>query len=139
LPETTRQELAAARSSLDSSVTAVIWGVLFAMSAPVAALVGSPDNPYLPPLVGLTTGIGVAAAATVWWVPNRAIVFADLLDSAFDLYRFSLYEQTRWPSPTAPESEQEAGDALTKYLWRGAATAAATFMHDEKGDGGDKS
>lgn len=137
LPETTRQELAAARSSLDSSVTAVIWGVLFAMSAPVAALVGSPDNPYLPPLVGLTTGIGVAAAATVWWVPNRAIVFADLLDSAFDLYRFSLYEQTRWPPPTAPESEQEAGEALTQYLWRGSATADTTFVHHKKGDGGD--
>ncbi|PWH18340.1 MAG: hypothetical protein DDG60_00680 [Anaerolineae bacterium] len=48
-----------------------------------------------------------------------AMTYADLIESAFDLYRFSLYDALGWPRPTDSQSEPEQGKALTEFLWRG--------------------
>lgn len=133
LPDTARQELAAARISLDSSVAAVVWGLLFAVAAPLAATIADPVAPLLPGLLGMAAGVGVAAAAWVWWVPARAIVFGDLLDSAFDLYRFSLYEQVRWTLPANPSAETATGTGLTQHLWRGSRATHPAFTHTKQG------
>lgn len=127
LPDTTRQELAAARGALDSAVAAVVWGLLFSAAVPLMVGLGRPAHWLLPGLVGVTVGAGTAAAAWVWWVPQRAMVFADLLDSAFDLHRFTLYEQLRWPLPANAVDEHQSGEALTKYLWLGSRSALPTF------------
>jgi hypothetical protein len=105
LPDSAREELAAARSSLDASVAAAIWGTAFVAFMPLTTWA----------LVGLT----VPVAAVLLWVPACAEVFADLLESAVELYRFSLYQQLRWPLPKNPAAERERGEALTKYLESG--------------------
>ncbi|MEX5258304.1 hypothetical protein, partial [Kocuria arenosa] len=45
--------------------------------------------------------------------------FADLVETAYDLYRGRLYQQLRWPLPTTPAEEHDHGKALTQYLVRG--------------------
>jgi hypothetical protein len=114
LPDSSRQELLAARGALDSAVAAVIWGVLFC-----AFTIWTP--------FALLAGLAVATAAVVFWVPNRAEVFGDLLEAAYDLYRTALYQQLRWPPPTDPKQEHSEGRQLTSYLWRGSDDPAPTF------------
>jgi hypothetical protein len=114
LPDSVREELAAARAGLDSAVSAVVWGLLFCLFAfwtPCALL------------IGLLVAIGAAA----FWVPSRAETFGDLMEAAYDLYRISLYQQLRWPLPQGPDDEVATGKALTEYLWRGTATPAQVF------------
>ena len=51
---------------------------------------------------------------------QAAMAYADLLESAFDLYRWELYKAARWPLPEASgEAEIAAGQRLTEFLWRG--------------------
>jgi hypothetical protein len=106
MPDGTRQELAAVRTALDDAAAAVIWGLAFCLFTPLAWW-------------ALPTGLVVAMAAAVWWVPDRAETFADLIDAVYDLHRIALYEQLRWPLPDTPEQERTAGDQITQYLWRG--------------------
>jgi hypothetical protein len=113
-----RQQLGAARASLDSSVAAVIWGIAFCAFVPLAWW-------------AVPAGIGVAAAAWLWWVPSRAEVFADLVDATFDLYRSSLYRQLSWPLPTNPVDEHTSGRDLTKYVLRGSDACVPEFTAPE--------
>jgi hypothetical protein len=114
LPDSSRQELLAARGALDSAVAAAIWGVLFCVFT------------FWTPLA-ILAGVAVAAAAVVFWVPTRAEVFGDLLEAAYDLHRTALYQQLRWPPPTDPRQERSEGAKLTTYLWRGTDDPAPVF------------
>jgi hypothetical protein len=115
LPDQARQELAAGRMALETSVGSMLWGALFLIFTPWAPLAAP-------------AGLAVAIAAFLLWIPARAEVFADLLESAFDLYRGNLYRQLRWPLPTAPEDEPAEGRQLTSYLWRGSEAPAPIFV-----------
>ncbi len=106
LPEQARQELTGARASLNASVAALIWGTAFVGFTPLAWWAAP-------------AGLVVAGFGVVWWVPNRAEVFADLVEAAYDLYRAELYRQLRWPLPANPADEQHRGQELTRYLVRG--------------------
>ena len=114
LPDSSRQELLTARTALDSAVGAVIWGLLFCVYA-----VWTP--------FAILAGLAVAIAAVAFWVPNRAEVFGDLLEAAYDLHRIALYQQLRWPPPADPMDEHSRGESLTEYLWRGGNDPSPTF------------
>ncbi len=140
MPEASRTELGTARAALDSAVAAVIWGLLFAILIPAALLVagvtgsGGPA-PVAAAVGGAVVGLLVARSAVRWWVPARAEVFGDLLDSAFDLHRCALYQQLRWPLPENPHQEtgeHGTGAALTQYLWRGSDDTAPHFTPTTK-------
>jgi hypothetical protein len=45
--------------------------------------------------------------------------YSELLRTAFDLHRFSLYQALHLPLPTFPDSEVLQGKALSLYLKRG--------------------
>ena len=106
LPESARAELTASRRSLDGATVTCLWGVLFVLFTPLAWWAA-------------VIGIAVAAAVYRFWLPWRAVAFADLLDAAFDLYRTLLYQQLRWPFPVSPKAERAIGAQLSVYLWRG--------------------
>lgn len=127
LPEATRLELATARGSLDQAVAGVVWGLLFAAASPLAAAAGASTGWGLPALAGAAVGVGTATAAGLWWLPVRAMTFAVLLDASFDLHRFTLYEQLRWPLPATPGQEPQTGAALTAFLWRGSHATQPRF------------
>jgi hypothetical protein len=114
LPETTRHDLLAARAALDSAATAAVWGLLFCVFAPFT-------------LWAVPVGLAAATIAVVLVVPARAQVFGDLVEAAYDQHRTVLYTQLRWPLPTNPHEEKEAGQRLTAYLWRGSDDTAPTF------------
>jgi len=52
---------------------------------------------------------------------DTASLYADLIRSVFDLYRFRLYEAMKWPLPENPAQEKAYGEKLTRYLFRGTA------------------
>jgi hypothetical protein len=114
LPDATRDELVAARAALDSSVAATVWGVLFCGFAIWTVL-------------AIPLGLVVAVSAVAVWTPGRAETFADLVESAYDLYRTDLYKQLRWPPPTNPAQEHVQGQLLTSYLWRGSDDPGPSF------------
>lgn len=106
LPDTARAELEASRRSLDLATSACVWGVLFLAFTPLAWWAA-------------VVGAGAAALSCRFWLRSRAEVFADLLDSVFDLYRARLYTELRRTLPTNAAEEVKAGELLTSYLWRG--------------------
>jgi len=106
LPEDARQEIAAARESLDRLAEAWGWGLCFLVWAfwqPWAVLVA---------LLWMLLAASLARAL--------ARTFAVLVQSAFDLYRWRLYEALHFPAPQEKgAAEVEAGQALTRYIQRG--------------------
>ncbi|MEU8777323.1 hypothetical protein [Streptomyces sp. NPDC048606] len=114
LPEEDRLALAEARAALDRSVATVIWGLGF--------VAFGYWNPWAIPI-----GLLLALATHRWWLPGRAVVYADLLEAGVDLHRHLLYRRLRWPVPTDPDDERRAGARLTTYLVRGLAGTDPTF------------
>jgi hypothetical protein len=106
LPDSTRQEVTAARTALDSAVAASIWGILFLLFLPWTVL-------------ALPIGLAVSAVAVLAWIPNRAELFGQLVVAAFDVHRTALYQQLRWPLPVSPQDEHLQGRRLSTYLQKG--------------------
>ena len=106
LPEAVRHDLSAARQALMQCVELWAWGLLFllwAVFSPWALLVGLI-------WMGLAYALGLQAA----------MGYADLIESAFDLHRWELYQAARWALPErSGEEEERLGKALTEFLWRG--------------------
>jgi hypothetical protein len=120
LPDGTRGELSQARSALDAAVAALIWGVLF---------FGFVALDWWAAFVAIT----VVLAMYLYWIPNRAAVFADLLESTFDVHRGLLYRSLRWPLPENPGGERACGEQVTTYLLRGLDGDMPTFTSDTAG------
>ncbi|MEW6180995.1 MAG: hypothetical protein AB1522_13830 [Chloroflexota bacterium] len=47
-----------------------------------------------------------------------AAPYGDLIETAFDLYRFRLYDALGWARPPDSASEKAHGKALSEFLWR---------------------
>ncbi len=115
LPEEVKKELSEARASLDSAARTLLWGVLFLVWTIWA---------WWALLVGL-----IIAIWAYQWALNAAEVYGDLLESTFDLHRFSLYDMLRWPPPENSVVEKEEGTKLTRYLFRGILASPVTFKN----------
>ncbi len=115
MPDVARQEISAARGALSSSVTVIVWAVLF--------LAFIPWNPW-----AALAGLAVATATVLVWIPARAAGFANLVEAAFDLYRQDLYVRLRWPQPATPHDERRAGREVTRYLLRGSDATTPVFI-----------
>jgi hypothetical protein len=90
LPKETREILGAARQSLDKMVELWSWAIVISLGWMIIA--------YL---------LSVQAART----------YVDLIESAFDLHRWSLYESVRWDVPRCSGSEEIVlGKKLTEFL-----------------------
>jgi hypothetical protein len=106
LPEDARQEIAAARKSLDRLVEAWGWGLCF--------LVWAFWKPWAAPIAL------VWMLLAAWLARSPARTFAVLVQSAFDLYRWRLYEAMHFPAPEEKgDAEVATGEALTRYIQRG--------------------
>ena len=107
LPEVMRTDVSHARASLDRMVEIWIWGLLFLIWmiwTPWAALIS---------LAWMYISYGMALQA--------AMAYGDLLETAFDLHRLSLYDAIGWQRPPSIQEEKEQGAHLTEFLWRGTA------------------
>lgn len=118
LPENVRTDLANARSSLDRLAELWFWGMLFLLWA------------FLTPwavLVGLLWML-----MTYTMAHQSAMAYGDLLESAFDLYRFSLYDAIGWSRPKNTQEEKVLGAQLTEYLWRGTLPKPLTYKRKQE-------
>jgi hypothetical protein len=106
LPAETKTELVQARSALDNAARAWLWGALFVVWTPWTWL--ALPIAFIVPAFAYYTGI--LAAATL---------FGDLTVTAFDLYRFLLYDNLHLPRPCSPASERRDGLRVTRLLWEG--------------------
>ena len=98
LPDATRQELLAARASLDNTVTAAIWGLLFCAFTPFTAL-------------AIPIGLAVTTVAVTIVLPARAQVFGDLIEAAYDLHRSALYPPAPLAAARQPRSRNTSKDS----------------------------
>jgi hypothetical protein len=118
LSEETQTTLAEAREQLNASARLLVWGVLFVVWT-VWAWWAAP------------AAVAVTVAA-YWAMLSAAGVYGDLLRAAFDLHRFALYEQLRWPVPAGPDGEETHGQQLSEYLFRGTGGGGVKFTTPPK-------
>lgn len=104
LPDSVKTELTEARMTLNIGARIWLWSLLFLLWTPLAWW-------------AFPAGI-LSAYLAYRWLLNSAIIYGDLLESAFDLYRLELYKSLRWPLPNSPEEERQLGEQLTAYLWK---------------------
>jgi hypothetical protein len=114
MPENAQKEIVNARERLDAAVRLILWSLLFLLWSFWAWY-------WVIPLAVLGMAWGY------WQALNAAGLYGELLRSAFDLYRFVLYEALRWPLPSNPASEHQIGRQLTDYLWRGSDGKTPSF------------
>ena len=118
LPNEVKAELTEARAQLNAMVRVWIWSVLF-LGWGVWAWWAIP--------------VGVISAWLAYdWMLDAAVIYGDLLESTFDLYRTLLYKSLRWKLPKNPTEERKLGKGLTDYLWRGFTEPEPTFEESEK-------
>jgi hypothetical protein len=124
LPVDVRTELVRTRTTLDNAARGWLWGALFVVWTPwswwalaVAAVV---------PLLTYYGGILPAAGQ-----------FGELMVTAFDLYRFKLYDSLHLPRPASPVLERQLdGPRVNKLLWGGLDESGLDYVeppHDEGG------
>lgn len=106
IPNEARENMRANRESLMNKVELWAWGLLF--------------------LIWGFWSLWAVAIAIIWlilsvnWLHQSAIVYGNLLEAIFDLYRWKIYENVRWPVPEkSGNAELEVGKRLSEFLWRG--------------------
>lgn len=113
LPAHLREDLSAVRNRL--LTLAELWGM------GLLSLVWVVWSWWALPLALLWMWLAYLLALPV------AMTYADLIESAFDLYRFSLYDALGWPRPANSDEEAAKGQALTEFLWRGASESLVQY------------
>ena len=107
LPVDIRTELASSRAAVDNAIRGWLWGALF--------LVWTPWS-----LWALPIGLMVPTVLYYAGILPAARLFGALIDSAFDLHRFALYDALHLPRPSTPVLEREKdGPRLTEQLLGG--------------------
>ena len=106
LPENLRRDLTAIRENL--LVMAEVWGL------------------GMLSVIWVIWSWWALPVALVWMLGayrltlSIAMAYADMIESAFDLYRRDLYTAVDWPFPEEKgDAEIAAGKQLTEFLWRG--------------------
>lgn len=119
LPETAQSELTAVRQQLNRLAGWWSWGLLSLMWM------------YWLPWLGMVS--------VVWlWLVYRLMLpvarqYADLIEAAFDLYRWELYQHLHLPLPASSADEIAHGEEITALIWRGPPTKKTlTYEHPSK-------
>lgn len=105
LPECMRENLTSSRDVLNQQAELWLWGLLF--------LVWTTLNP----LVVLISLVWMCLAYRM--ALQTAAVYGDLVETAFDMHRFAIYDAMSWPRPIDSEEEKTKGIKLIEFLWRG--------------------
>lgn len=105
LPENVQKDLSDARQNLNDAIQIWLWGGLF--------LVWIYWTVWALPVALILMMIAYS------WALQAAKTYGKLLETAFDLYRFLLYQALRFPLPDDPKTEVAAGQNVTAYLLRG--------------------
>jgi hypothetical protein len=119
LPLEAQKDLSRSRQSLDDFVNLFVWGMLFLVWA------------WWWPWVILISAIWLLCAYT--FAVQCAMTYSDLIESAFDLYRFELYKAVHWSLPKkSGKDEVRIGKQLTEFLWRGTSEKPINFINPKE-------
>jgi hypothetical protein len=118
LPDGVQEDISAAREQLNAAARLCGWGVLFCVWVVWAWW-------------AVPAGLAVALLAYRGMILS-ALVYGELVRSAFDLHRFALYEHVRWAPPRWADDEVARGKRLTEYLFRGTTVGPLHFEHSNK-------
>lgn len=116
LPPLVRTEIAATRLELDRGVRACMWGALFIVWTPWLWWVAVPVAVLVPLAVYRFSMLAAAA------------LFAELVETAFDLHRMNLYDALNLPRPASTAEERHQGQRLTALLWHGRIEPSVAFV-----------
>lgn len=122
LPDSVRAEISEARNNLNLMARLWLWSLMFLLWTPIF-WIGLPIE-MRAVLMWVAQGWPIMLGScsmvlTYRWTIQVALVYGDLLESAFDLYRFYLYRALHWPLPSNPNEERSLGYKLTDFLWHG--------------------
>lgn len=104
LPKEVQQDIENAQERLYAATRVWAWGCLFIIWTPLAW--------WAAPIALATMHIAYMGIA------NALLGYGDFIRSAFDLYRFKLYDQLGFPRPPT-KGERHYGETLTMCLARG--------------------
>lgn len=119
LPECLKGDLTSSRAALNGRAELWLWGLLFLVWMalhPLAVLIS---------LAWMLLAYRLAMQA--------AEVYGDLVETAFDLHRFALYDALSWPRPLSSDKEMASGLRLTEFLWRGTYDRKIVYKTPVKG------
>jgi hypothetical protein len=119
LPKESQEAIGLARQKLDGLVELWTWGLLF--------------------LIWAFWWQWAVLIAILWMVGayflalQAAKIYSDLLVSAFDLYRWKLYEAAHWDLPVKSGMDEiTKGQQLTQFLWRGTSKTPVNYHLEQK-------
>lgn len=115
LHECLQERLTSSRAALNQSAEVWLWGLLFFVWT---------GKSYLAIPVSFLWML-VAYYSTL----QTAAVYGDLVETAFDIHRFALYDAMNWERPRDSEEETVRGAQLTEFLWRGTTKEMISFMN----------
>lgn len=122
LPDGAKKEITESRATLDTAARLFLWSLLFMVWTVLA---------WWAPFVTL-----IVAYWAYRWALSAAEVYGDLLEAAFDMHRFALYETLRFPVPKDTLEEEAKGKQLTTYLFFGEVEDPVTFQTKQKQSAG---
>ncbi|MFQ5578020.1 MAG: CHAT domain-containing protein [Anaerolineae bacterium] len=85
----------------------------------------------------LEAGVPAVVGVAWLWLAYRLMLpvarnYADLIEAAFDLYRWELYKHLHLPLPVDSAGEVAQGKQLSELIWRGPVREAITYVHPDK-------
>jgi hypothetical protein len=113
LPDASKQEVSTARAALNGAAELWLWAVLF---------VGWTVWAWWALPLGILVAVGSYSRML-----GAATVYAELVESCYDVHRWRLYEALHWPLPATPAEERQRGQQVTAYLLRGSKATTPTF------------
>ncbi len=105
IPEAVKKDIQTAQAELNNAVRLFLWSSL--------GLVWSIWSWWIIPIALLSMLLAYN------WALDAATVYAELLESIFDLHRQLLYQALGWKKTEDPTEERRVGKQLNDYLWRG--------------------
>ena len=121
LPECLQNEITSSRAALNQNAELWLWGLLFLVW--MAMFLQRNTNDTI--LEQAAPAIVVVLISIVWMffayrmALQNAAIYGDLVETAFDLHRFALYDAVSWPRPIDSDEEKAKGEQLSEFLWRG--------------------
>jgi hypothetical protein len=120
LPTETKTEIVQARGALDRAAVTWLWGAFF--------LVWTPWTWWAIPVA-----VAVPVLAYYVGILGAARLFSELTVSAFDLYRFRLYDSLHLPRPSSPALERRHdGPRVNNLLWGGLDEPGLDFVNPSR-------
>lgn len=105
LSECQKESLTSSRAALNQSAELWLWGLLFILWT---------TRSYLAVPISLLWMLVAYRLAL-----QTAAVYGDLVETAFDVHRFALYDALGWERPRDSDEEKIRGKQLSEFLFRG--------------------